>query len=485
MKRTNTTSAGGSRVCPEPLRFKPAIEAGAKKLEVRPATTAGDIAQCQEWFGEEHYLGPVRAAGDRLHQIVLEDGRPVAVLLWAASAWHLKDRDDWIGWDPLTRACRLKLVVSNWRYLVLEETRRPNLASQCLAAALRALPAQWEAQYSYRPVLAESFTDPESHAGTCYKASGWTAVGMSKGFARHRCEYYVPNDRPKKLWVRELVSGKGGKAGTADARELLCARELPAIHAGGETGGGGARSVLKAAQLRSLALVFREIPDPRTRASMRYPLFSVLTITAMALLGGAVHISEICRAGQRLDQKQRAQIGLRKKAGTKFYPAPGYSVYRNLLLTLDVAKMAEVFNGWLGENIGSLPRSLALDGKTITDKLGQMVSLVDGDGTPVAMACNNKGKELPTAQELLDGGQANLINATVGADALHCQHKTARAIVTGGGDYTLRVEANQPNLLKGAEKQIAGTPPLFRKPKKATGASRPGSCTPARSKPRA
>lgn len=462
MKRTDTTTkAEGAATRPEPITFKPAIEAGARKLEVRPATAAGDIEQCQAWFGEEHYLGPVRAAGDRLHQIVLEDGRPVAALLWAASAWHLKDRDDWIGWDPLTRACRLKLVVSNWRYLVLEETRRPNLASQCLAAALRALPDQWEQIYGYRPVLAESFTDPESHAGTCYKASGWTAVGMSKGFGRHRCDFYVPNDRPKKLWVRELA---GGAKGIADARAVLCARKLPAAHAGGETDGGGVRSVLKADQLRSLAQVFREIPDPRTRASMRYPLPAVLTIISMALLGGAVHISEMCRAGQRLDQRQRANIGLRKKAGKKFYPAPGYSVYRDLLLALDAVLMAEIFSTWLSENHGSLPRSLALDGKTITDIVGQTVSLVDQrDGVPVAIACNDKGGEMAAAQELLGSEAVNLVNATVSADALHCQRETAREIVTGGGNYILRIKKNQPTLLEEAEKKTAAAPPLFRK----------------------
>ena len=410
-------TAPGASGEPGAITFKPFVEKGAQGLEVLPATDRAEIALCQEQLGEEHYLGPARTAGDRLFQIVREEGKPVAVLLWAASAWHLKDRDDWIDWDPLTRACRLKLVVSNWRYLVFEETRRPNLASQCLAAALRALPGQWEVQHGYRPLLAESFTDPESHAGTCYKASGWTALGLSKGFGRHRAEFYVPNERPKKLWVRELQPG---------ARELLCARELPVEQAGGETDGGGVRSVLKADQLRSLAQVFREVPDPRPRANMRYPLPAVLSIIAMALLGGAVHISEICRAGQRLNQRQRPLIGLRRKTGTKFYPAPSYSVYRDLLAKLEVEKMAEIFNRWLGEHEGILPRSLAMDGKTIVHQLGQTLSIVNqGDGTPVAMACNEEGQELPAAQALLASGQINLINATVTADALHCQRRTA------------------------------------------------------------
>lgn len=434
------------------------------RLEVRPATSMGEIDQCQQWLGEEHFLGPAKTAGERLFQVVYEDDQPVAVLVWAASAWHLKDRDEWIGWDPLTRARRLKLVVSNWRFLILEQTRRPNLASQCLAAALRVLQDQWQARYEYRPLLAESFTDPESHAGTCYKASGWQALGFSKGFERHRCEFYVPNDRPKKLWVKELQ---------ADARQTLIVKRLPEDYAAAETDGAGVRSPLKGNELRTLAEIFRQIPDPRPRANMRYPLPAVLTIMAMALLGGAVHISEICRAGQRLSQQQRVQIGLRQKRGTKFFPAPSYSVYRDLLGKLDVTKMSEVFNIWLDEHQGVLPRSLAMDGKTIVHKLGQMVSLVDQkDGVPVAMVCNDDGKELPAAQELLASEEVNLINQIVTADALHCQSKSAREIVTKGGDYLFRIEGNQPTLLKRAETLLKGQSPLFRQSTRATGASK-------------
>jgi hypothetical protein len=195
---------------------------------------------------------------------------------------------------------------------------------------------------------------------------------------------------------------------------------------------------------------------------MRYPLPAVLTIICMALLGGAVHISELHRAGQRLSQKQREHIGLRRKRGTKFYPAPSYSVYRDLLGKLDVKKMSEIFNLWLDEHEGILPRSLAMDGKTIVHGLGQMVSLVDQkDGVPVAMVCNDEGKELPAAQELLASEEVNLINQIVTADALHCQTKSAHEIATGGGDYLLRIKANQPNLLKCAETALAGQAPLF------------------------
>src|SRR5207249_11260915 len=99
------------------------------------------------------------------------------------------------------QAERLKLVVQNRRFLLLHDKgEQPNLASQALAAACRELTAQWQERFGYAPLFAESFTDPEAYSGTCYKASGWQAVGMSEGHSRHRADYYLPNERPKRLW---------------------------------------------------------------------------------------------------------------------------------------------------------------------------------------------------------------------------------------------------------------------------------------------
>ena len=142
----------------------------------------------------------------------------MAVLVWCAAAWHLKARDETVGWDAVTRSRRLKLVVQLRRFLVLEATRRPNLASQCLGAGLRALVGQWEGQHGYRPLLAESFSDPESHAGTVYKATHWVQAGLTKGYSQDHTDFYVPNGRPKKLWLKELAP---------KACVLMCARELP------------------------------------------------------------------------------------------------------------------------------------------------------------------------------------------------------------------------------------------------------------------
>ena len=107
------------------------------------------------------------------------------------------------------------------RFLLLHaEGKEPNLVSQTLAFACRELPRRWREHFGYAPLLAETFTDPESFEGTCYKASGWEAVDPSQGHSRHRADSYVPNQRPKRLWKRELAPkarevGVGGGVWTA------------------------------------------------------------------------------------------------------------------------------------------------------------------------------------------------------------------------------------------------------------------------------
>jgi hypothetical protein len=137
--------------------------------------------------------------------VAILDGEWVGLLAWGSACYALKDRDQYIGWTPTLRAERQKLVVQNRRFLLLREKgEEPNLTSRILGASVQALPEQWLAYFGYVPLLAETFTDLEAFAGTSYKAAGWIPLGRTKGFSRHRADFFVPNDRPKKLWVKPL-----------------------------------------------------------------------------------------------------------------------------------------------------------------------------------------------------------------------------------------------------------------------------------------
>jgi len=242
------------------------------------------------------------------------------------------------------------------------------------------------------------------------------------------------------------------------------------------TVGAAARCALNAAQRYSLKDALRDVPDPRRAQGKRYPLAPTLTVIALGLLAGKGDLAEIHRFGTRLSQPQRKALGFWPKKGTKFYPAPTYNVLRDLLIALDLAALADVLTRWLQAQAGRLPASLALDGKTIRDHLGCIVSLVEHeDGAPVALsAAPNKGHELPVAQKLLRSDAVHLLGCVVTADPLHCQQETARLITQEkGGHYVLGVKANQPTVRKNAEKKLAGATPLLPKPNSAAAASKP------------
>jgi hypothetical protein len=349
-----------------------------------------------------------------------------------------------------------------------------------LAASVRDLPTQWEEVFEYRPLLAETFTDPETHEGTCYKAAGWEAIGLSRSDGKHYADLYPGTSRPKKLWLKAI---------DPKAREKLCAVELPAAQHAGLAAHAGVRCALNTSQLFSLYEAFSHVPDPRRRNARRYPIGAVLTLIALGLLRGAVHLSTIVRTAQKLTQSQRRQLRLPFKKRTKFRSVPCYDVFRDVLHRVDVHVLAERLTQWLQAHAGVLPRTLAIDGKTIRDHLGLIVALVDTeDGAPVALAAHleGKGHELKTAQKLLASPEVNLLNATVTADSLHCQDLTAHIITREkGGNFLLQVRDNQPTLREMAESQLANKPPLFPQSTATMGAPSCGNSAPLPPTPRA
>lgn len=440
-------------------------------LVVRVLTDPKEIRWFDEKLAEEHYLGQTPPVGDFLRQTVERQGQPVALLVWGAAALKLKDREAWIGWTTPQRAERLKLVVQNRRYLLLHpKGQEPNLASQALAAGCRALREQWQERFGYAPLLAETFTDPESYAGTCYKASGWEPVGLSQGSRRHRADFYVHHGRPKRLWMKELVP---------QAREKARALHLHASMEKALTPPPSGMLLLKPAQTWSLLETLRKVPDPR-QANTRFRIGPLLTLITMALLSGASNVAQIARFATRLHPKQRAALGLPiKKGARRFYEVPSYQVFYYLLRQLDPEVLAVAVNAWLARQAGTLPAALSLDGKMIRDVIGTVTLADHQDGSPVAVAIMDQKEgtqrcEQSTAAALLES-LPSLEGQTVTADPLHCQRQLARTIVEKGGEYLLQIKGNQKNLLAHAKRQCAGQPPLCSNPASATGESTSGA----------
>jgi hypothetical protein len=149
---------------------------------------------------EHHYLKSANLVGEQLRYVVEDQGRWLALLGWSAAAYHLRARDQWIGWNDNQRRARLRLVANNARFCLLTQPGElPNLASRAMSLNLARLSEDWQQAYGHPMVLAESFVDTQLFRGTAYKASGWRAVGLSGGFRRVAEDFYVAHDRPKQL----------------------------------------------------------------------------------------------------------------------------------------------------------------------------------------------------------------------------------------------------------------------------------------------
>jgi hypothetical protein len=424
-------------------------------LSVR-VPTPDQFAAFDQQLAAQHYLGAGRPVGDYLRQIVERAGQPVALLVWGPACYALKDRDRWISWSAHQRIERLKLVVQNRRFLLLTpKGTAPNLASQALAAALRVLPDHWRQHFGYRPLLAESFTDPEAHAGTCYKASNWEPVGLSAGYARHRADFYVPNERPKKLWLYPLCP---------DAQALLRAPQVPADCRAGLTAPPAGTLPVKVAQMDSLLDVFRRAPDPRD-TNTRYRIGPVLTLIALALLAGRREIAEIARFATTLTQPQRRRLNLPLKQGTqRFHQVPGYGVFYQVLTRMDPEAFATRLTDWLQQHQDHLPAALALDGKMIRDHIGLLTLAQHEDGAPQAVAVYDQKEHTERCEQSAAAALLKKLPALDGklitADPLHCQRDLARTIVDKGGDSLAPIKGNQPKLLQHARKldALEGTP---------------------------
>lgn len=445
----------------------PLVCAGSRpELDVQTVATA-DVAWFDQQLADRHYLGAGRRVGDYLRQVVSVRGRPAALLVWGPACYAMKDRDRWLGWSATQRVERLKLIVQNRRFLLLaDKAAAPNLASQTLAAALRALPLQWQEAFGYRPLLAESFTDPEAYEGTCYKASNWEPVGFSAGYSRHRADFYVPNERPKRLWLFAL---------DPQGRQHLRSAQLPADCQPGVIAPPSGVLPVDQPQLLSLFELLQRAPDPRAK-NTRFRIGAVLTLVALALLAGRRDIAEIARFATTLHPRQRRLLGLPRRASTKaFYEVPAYGVFYQVLTRLDNEAFAALLSEWLQARAGTLPQALALDGKMIRDHLGLLTLAQHEDGAPQAVALYDQKEGTPRCEQTVATAMLEKAPALDGklitADALHCQRPNARAVVENGGEYLFQIKGNQPGLLAQAQTCDAqpGTPFLTKPTSAAAG----------------
>lgn len=192
---------------------------------------------------------------------------------------------------------------------------------------------------------------------------------------------------------------------------------------------------------------FEEMPEPRQKAKVLYPLPELLLCCLVAVLCGAEGWVEVEEYGE-------AKLDFLRRFLPFAHGIPSHDTFSDVFNVLDRERFKAAFIAWtaaLQENIREI---VAIDGKTLRRSFDRG----DGQG-PIHMisawaagqrlvlgqlAVGAKQNEITAIPELL--ALLNLEGAIVTIDAVGCQKKIAATIRDKGADYLLALKDNQPTL---------------------------------------
>lgn len=202
--------------------------------------------------------------------------------------------------------------------------------------------------------------------------------------------------------------------------------------------------------------LFSEVSDPRWR-NRRHALGEVLFIALAAVLCGAENCTDMADFARTRERLLRTVLKLE-------HGVPSHDTFSRVFRLLDPKGFASVFyrfaEGFAGQV--RLEGVVAFDGKSLKRcyEKGQShmpPMMVSAWGAQTRMTLASKlaegGNEVAAVLDLLS--LFDLKGCTVTADALHCHRAMAEAVTAAKGDYALAVKANQPALLRDAEKALA------------------------------
>jgi hypothetical protein len=152
-----------------------------------------------------HYLGFNIFVGRSLKYIVYASDRVVGAIGWSDPAWSVAARDAMLEKIGCDNKSARKFGVNNGRFLILPWVAVPNLASKILSIAVKEVLAEWSNYYLVKPLYLETFVDPTNFYGTCYKASNWLQIGMSKGYKKTG-QQHTNSQVPKLYFIYPVAS---------------------------------------------------------------------------------------------------------------------------------------------------------------------------------------------------------------------------------------------------------------------------------------
>ncbi len=345
---------------------------GLKTAKAYPPTvdirlvTASELPLFDALMQRHHLRGALRRIGHELHYVATYREQWLALVSFSPAALQCAARDRWIGWHRQHRTDRLKLVANNSRFLILPGHHYPNLASRIVSRCLRRLRNDWLEQFNQPLLMLETYVDSAHHAGTIYRAAGWTFAGHTRGYRRISGGYSAePCESIKLVFVKALQH---------DARRILCAPQLPNPYRTGVE-----KMKLTNDDYKSLMDYFEdEVDDFRRGQGKRHKLACVLALAAAAILSGARGYKDIWLWCDELSQSNRRHFRCRIVKGERLVPS--ITVLRNVMINVGPEALQRAISGFCGHHFGIAGEPIALDGKVLRGSN-------DADGRQVHATC--------------------------------------------------------------------------------------------------
>jgi predicted transposase YbfD/YdcC len=197
---------------------------------------------------------------------------------------------------------------------------------------------------------------------------------------------------------------------------------------------------------------FRDLPDPRQRSKVLYPLDEVLLLSLLAVLAGAETFADIARFGDR-------KLAFLRRFRPFRDGTPAHDHLGDIFASLDAVQFQRCFVAWVGALMGAPAEVIAIDGKTSRRSAGKstgqaaihMVSAFAARQKLVLgqVKVSEKSNEIIAIPQLL--AMLAIEGAIITIDAMGCQRDIAQAIIDQKADYVLALKGNQGSLREDVE----------------------------------
>src|SRR5437870_4058526 len=119
-------------------------------LQIELVLEPGQRERWNQLVIEQHYLHNATLVGEQLRYVVSYQQQWLALLGWSAPAWHLRLREEWLGWSEPQRCGRLHFIAQNSRFLILADRGRyPNLGTRAMKLCVERLSQDWQQQHGH------------------------------------------------------------------------------------------------------------------------------------------------------------------------------------------------------------------------------------------------------------------------------------------------------------------------------------------------